>query len=614
MDAFLIEECRSAMNSGECLRAYEIALSGLEQQAQETHVLTGTDRDKLEYLAVLALARMGATAQAKLAYAKYKLSDVATVDAGALEARIEKDIAINASEAKKSEHFLAAAQKYQDVFQAYGADDYYPAINAASMFHLAGKESQAIAMANKVLQLISDSADDYWSMASAAEANLLIGEKQKCIQLLTQALEHPNANLASTASTRGQFKLLTDDADVLAPLALPSIIHFAGHIISPPDKGGKFPADKEQEVEARVKQTLDELNVAIAYGALAAGADIIVAEQVLARGGELHVVMPFDEDDFIEVSVAPSGEQWVKRFKDCLAKASSCTFSSTGPYNDNNGLFHHCTVYAMGRACLRRQHLGAPITQVLVWNGDSNKGTAGTYSDKQTWQRLGYSSHIIPIDASLLEPGASSITEQSKPNNELSDNTKKLMFDPSLKAVLFGDVAGFSKLTDAQIPVFVSGVMGRLATALETTLEGSSDALLSVNTWGDGLFVVLNDARTAARCALAMQHAMQGLELSELDTLKYAQQPQLRIGAHFGPIFEFEDPMTKRPNYFGQHVNTAARIEPIAPQGEVYVTEAFAAHLALNPYSQFRADYVGEMELAKKYGKARMYLLRQLEH
>jgi class 3 adenylate cyclase len=255
----------------------------------------------------------------------------------------------------------------------------------------------------------------------------------------------------------------------------------------------------------------------------------------------------------------------------------------------------------MGRACLRKQHLDAPITQILVWNGEVSATTAGTYSDKKFWEDLGYSSHVINVGADA------EIALEQAPHEtpKITDNT---FLDPSLKAILFGDVAGFSKLTDAQIPVFVERVLGQLAMAIEQSIGNNRDSLLSINTWGDGLFVVFNDVLTATKCALAMQAAMQGLELSAQGI---SQQPQLRLGAHFGPIFEFEDPMTKRPNFFGQHVNTAARIEPIAPQGEVYVTEAFAAHLALDQRSLYHADYVGEMELAKKYGKARMYLLQE---
>ena len=59
-------------------------------------------------------------------------------------------------------------------------------------------------------------------------------------------------------------------------------------------------SEAEQALAKRVADTLDELDVAVAFGPLACGADIVIAEAVLARGAELHVVLPFAEQDFIE--------------------------------------------------------------------------------------------------------------------------------------------------------------------------------------------------------------------------------------------------------------------------------------------------------------------------
>ena len=43
----------------------------------------------------------------------------------------------------------------------------------------------------------------------------------------------------------------------------------------------------------------------------------------------------------------------------------------------------------------------------------------------------------------------------------------------------------------------------------------------------------------------------------------------------------------------------------------VYVTETFAAMLALHNADQFACDYVGNSEMAKHYGRLRMFLLRR---
>jgi class 3 adenylate cyclase len=170
--------------------------------------------------------------------------------------------------------------------------------------------------------------------------------------------------------------------------------------------------------------------------------------------------------------------------------------------------------------------------------------------------------------------------------------------------MLFGDIHGFSKLTDAQLPVFTEKIMGTLG----DVARRHKQHIAFVNTWGDGIFVVFRDAGCAAACALDMQDALSTIDLKAAglpETLK------LRLGGHLGPVYELDDPVTDRPNYYGAHVSRAARIEPITPEGCVYVTETFAAMLALYNADQFSCDYAGNTEMAKHYGRLRMFLLRR---
>ena len=117
--------------------------------------------------------------------------------------------------------------------------------------------------------------------------------------------------------------------------------------------------------------------------------------------------------------------------------------------------------------------------------------------------------------------------------------------------------------------------------------------------------MVIDDAVAAARCALELQAAMEAIDLAGLwlaDTLA------LRLGGHFGPVFEAIDPVQRVTNFFGAHVSRTARIEPVTPPGEVFVTEQFAARLALEP-GGYAVDYVGQVQAAKSYGTMRMYHL-----
>ena len=170
--------------------------------------------------------------------------------------------------------------------------------------------------------------------------------------------------------------------------------------------------------------------------------------------------------------------------------------------------------------------------------------------------------------------------------------------------MLFGDIKGFSKLGDDQMPAFAAVVLGMLG----KVLDRFGQRMAFANSWGDAFFAVFDDARSAARCALDMQD-----EIARID-FAAAGLPDamaLRIGGHLGPVHRVDDPILHRPAYMGAHVVRAARIEPITPEGCVYVTESFAALLALEDERDYACDYVGVTEAAKQYGAMRMFLLHR---
>ena len=48
------------------------------------------------------------------------------------------------------------------------------------------------------------------------------------------------------------------------------------------------------------------------------------------------------------------------------------------------------------------------------------------------------------------------------------------------------------------------------------------------------------------------------------------------------------------------------------PPGTTYVTEAFAAELAVSAPGEFHVEYAGEIALAKRFGSYRIYSLRRI--
>jgi class 3 adenylate cyclase len=171
-----------------------------------------------------------------------------------------------------------------------------------------------------------------------------------------------------------------------------------------------------------------------------------------------------------------------------------------------------------------------------------------------------------------------------------------------VRAMLFADVKGFSRLTDEQLPRFADIVLGAFA----DVLNRHGRFVEHQNTWGDALYAVLSDAPSASACALDLQSAMKQVDFQAEGLPGHLA---LRLGAHIGPVFPTHDPVLGELAFMGSHVSRTARIEPVTPPGEVYVTEAFAAAVALDGGEEFACDYVGHMPTAKGFGSLRMYRL-----
>ena len=149
-----------------------------------------------------------------------------------------------------------------------------------------------------------------------------------------------------------------------------------------------------------------------------------------------------------------------------------------------------------------------------------------------------------------------------------------------VRAMLFGDVKGFSKLNDEQLPIFARSVLGAMA----AVVQRYGDRVGHRNTWGDALYVVLTDVASAAACALEVQDAMSAINLED-DGLP--AHLALRLSGHVGPVFPIRDPVIDELAFMGSRVSRTARIEPVTLPGSVYVSEPFAAALELEGTQEF---------------------------
>jgi tetratricopeptide (TPR) repeat protein len=576
-----VASVEDAERRGELLAAVDLAEQGLAEHPGAT---------ALQYRAVLALARAGSTEQAARRFEEYRLRDLDTEDVLALEARIAKDVALAAAGDERRLLALRSAALYAQAFAATGG--YYPAINAATLMLVGGNVEASRTLARTALQRLSESGEDgYFAAATEAEGRLLLGEVDAARVALERAAELHGNDYGAVATTRRQLRLVCDrtgiDPDVLSALAGPRVLHYCGHRIAS-DGSGPFRPEDEAAVAAAIRAELDHHPAAYAYGSLANGADIITAEALLERGSELHVVLPFAEDEFVAVSVADPGGDWVERYRRCRAAATQVTFATDDSFLEDDVLYRYASELAMGLALLRARFVDGDALQVAIWDGRPARGGAGTAIDIATWNAGDRKTAIVAPPRHAAADGAAPVAPERRGR--------------VIRAMLFGDVRGFSKLGDAQLPVFNEHILGAFATVLERHAPQVSFR----NTWGDGLYVVMTDALAAAACALDLQAAMGQLDLARLALPDHLA---LRLGAHVGPVFELRDPVLGLPSFGGSQVSRTARIEPVTPPGTVYVTEPFAAALELAG-TPFACDYVGHMPAAKDFGRLRMYRLR----
>jgi hypothetical protein len=72
----------------------------------------------------------------------------------------------------------------------------------------------------------------------------------------------------------------------------------------------------------------------------------------------------------------------------------------------------------------------------------------------------------------------------------------------------------------------------------------------------------------------------------------------MRISAHVGPLYKRPDRVIAREKFCGMAVIRIARIEPVTPVGEIFVTEQFAVSLACVANDAFICEYAGLQPMA----------------
>jgi class 3 adenylate cyclase len=583
---------------GEPLIAYDILAEGFKHWENDV---------RLQQLMALALARSGATQRANTILNTLFNQGQHDLETLSLLARTYKDLwQNNQSETERSQHLQLAAQNYRQAYEK--SQELYPGINAATMTLISGDKERARNIANAVKKQCEEklsvlenfNSKDYWALATLGEACLILEEYSLATNWYKQAVKIAEKRYGDISSTRRNAKIILDyleeDLNLLNQwFPLPKVAVFVGHILDLPNRPEpRFPREMETQVYQSVLERLRNLGVTIGYASAACGGDILFLEAILELKGEIHIVLPYPQEQFIKDSVdlIPDSD-WKERFFNLIEQATEVSIACNYPYEETSSLYQYTNRLLHGLATMRSKQLDTELIPIALWDGKSGDGYGGTATMVKTWQDWGYKVEIIPPH------NVQSIDVSFNPEPPVA----KSNIQRPIMALLFADVVNFSRLTEPQIPLYVENFLGAIAN-LEAQ-KGYQAALKE--TWGDALYYVFPEIKDAGHFALEICDLVQSIDWKSKGL---PPELNLRISLHAGPVYQYINPITKKTGYSGAHASYAARIEPITPPGKVYASKEFAAITHVENIQDFVCDYVGQTPLAKNYGTFPTYHVR----
>ena len=141
-----------------------------------------------------------------------------------------------------------------------------------------------------------------------------------------------------------------------------------------------------------------------------------------------------------------------------------------------------------------------------------------------------------------------------------------MSIEPRFAAILFADIAGFSKSKEE-----------RLLSQVQSILNDFSDSQVDKSkcfhkkTWGDALVLACHDPNDTLEYALLLRDRIRNHNWRRQG---FSQHLSIRIGLHSGLVSIMTDGVNVR-DISGTQVNLAARIEPIVPPDAIFCSEAF---------------------------------------
>lgn len=489
--------------------------------------------------------------------------------------RLLKDRALAAEGAERRRLYLESADAYARAGEIGGAT--YPLINAATLSLLAGRREQAQAFARQVLERLAQYGDEpetpYYRAATRAEALLLLGELAKARKDFAAAIALAPRAFEDHASTLRQFGLILDalgkDKSWLDASRPPRSLHFAGHMAL---------AAKDDAIARQIRAAIKRERIGFGYGALAAGADIVIAEALLEHGAELNLILPAPRARFRQASVVRFGGDWAERFDRIVDAAHTVRAIDCGVDPASPLAIRLAAEVAMGSAVMQADRLTSEAVQLLILDGKIQSGRARSGSGwiGALWKKGGRRQHV------LAAPRVRSARAERAAMRKSDTQTR-------LAAML-------------RIDLSRAVAQGRAADALQRlarTLASGPKPSFAPRWTGEAVAVAFDSAASASRAALSAAAALDETMLA-------------RIAGHYAIAERGSDPFGGEAILTGPATALPGQIVLSTPSGAIHVSEDFAAALhAGAAKGRPRTELVGELAAGEIDNPFRLYSLKR---
>jgi tetratricopeptide (TPR) repeat protein len=467
-----------------------------------------------------------------------------------VKGRLLKDQALTRSGRERRRYYAEAAAAYRSAATLSGST--YPLINAASLSLLSGDEAQARALAGETLRQVGEDPDEpetpYYLGATRAEALLLLDREQEARTVFAEAVALAPRAWEDHASTLRQFALILAaqgrDSAWLDSYRPPRSLHFGGHMSFDPK------VMRREHLDEKIAAVLEEEKVGFGYGALAAGADIIIAEALLARGAELHPVLPGGVDAFAAVSVDPFGKTWRKRFDAVLAKSEPVRPVRPLGLPPGPAMIGLADEVAMGAALINGRRLESSAVQLLVLDSAADGPNGASGRSRDIWAEGGWRQRVL-----------------TAPRETRNDSPAPLGDSPEPFAML-------------AVGLGADALSGSAMVELEAQIAALPTPALPPYLTEDRLILAWRGVGEAADAALRL----------------LASARPRSIGGQYGLASVFRDPFGDGFRLAPAATAAAAGALASSPPGAACVTDDFAAALAAAGPSRPASEYVGELD------------------